>query len=125
MADFEFDLSVPSIEQHLELKPGDVRLALRGLHSVIKVPTDAYPEVGHHWQDIAVTWTAHHASFLDFLREPTRSGEFCIGCLDHRENLVRCVLRAFSFYDAPLRNHTGDVAWYRPPNPPEMIPKYY
>jgi hypothetical protein len=61
----KLDLSVPHIERLLELEPGDVQLMLRGLHSLIKVDGD----------DVIV----YHASFLDFLNDPTRSGMFYVG----------------------------------------------
>ncbi|KAJ7794495.1 hypothetical protein B0H14DRAFT_2181389, partial [Mycena olivaceomarginata] len=55
----KFNLAIPVIEQLLELKPGDFRLTLRGLHSLVKIDEDNI--------------TVHHASFLDFLDDPTRS----------------------------------------------------
>ncbi|KAJ7431365.1 hypothetical protein B0H11DRAFT_1625502, partial [Mycena galericulata] len=72
----KIDLRVSTIEKLLELKPGDVRLIFRGLHSVIRVP---------EYDD---KMDVYHASFLDFLEDPTRSGLFYIGSL-HRTNLVR------------------------------------
>ncbi|KAJ7093776.1 hypothetical protein C8R44DRAFT_564983, partial [Mycena epipterygia] len=63
-----FKLSPRHIEQLLELQPGDVRLVLRDLHSVLYIPA----EDGMASDPIAV----HHMSFRDFLDDPTRSGAF-------------------------------------------------
>ncbi|KAJ7085042.1 hypothetical protein C8R44DRAFT_539931, partial [Mycena epipterygia] len=56
----KINLTVANIEKLLGLKPGDVELALHGLHSLVKILYD---------RDL----TVHHASFLDFLNDPTRS----------------------------------------------------
>ncbi|KAJ7248303.1 hypothetical protein C8J57DRAFT_1672739 [Mycena rebaudengoi] len=54
---FEFQLHAGGIEQLLELKPGDVQLILRGLHSVLCIPE---PEDDNDRED----WiSVHHASF--------------------------------------------------------------
>ncbi|KAJ7266523.1 hypothetical protein C8J57DRAFT_1015380, partial [Mycena rebaudengoi] len=60
------------------LKPGDVRLILRGLHSILRIPeprNDNGPQ-----EPISV----HHASFRDFLNDQSRSGEFYVGGLQHQ-----------------------------------------
>ncbi|KAJ7489211.1 hypothetical protein FB451DRAFT_1362173 [Mycena latifolia] len=80
-----FSLFVPAIEQLLELQLGDVRLALRDLQSVIRVPADDYSYL-----------TLHHESFRDFLQNSTRSGPFCVSDLGHRTDLARCILKVFS-----------------------------
>ncbi|KAJ7804434.1 hypothetical protein B0H14DRAFT_1617282 [Mycena olivaceomarginata] len=82
-----FDLSVYEIEQLLELETGDVRLFLRDLHSVIKLPDE---------DDVNMAVYAHHASFLDFLDNPSRSGSFCVGSSQCRTNLTYHILKAFS-----------------------------
>ncbi|KAJ6566163.1 hypothetical protein B0H19DRAFT_707208 [Mycena capillaripes] len=74
------------IEQLLELNPGDIGLSLRRLHSVFQVPSDG--------SRISV----HHASFWDFLRDPSRSGEFCVGAFQRIE-LARSVLKTFAYVD--------------------------
>jgi hypothetical protein len=90
----QLDLDVPHIEQLLELKPGDVRLVLHGLHSIVKMDTV----------------TVHHASFLDFLDNPTRSGMFYAGP-QQRADFACYLLKAFSYkYDNPFINRTGPVA---------------
>ncbi|KAJ7035191.1 hypothetical protein C8F04DRAFT_1233840 [Mycena alexandri] len=81
----KFNLSISYIEQLLEWKPGDVRLALRGLSSVIKIPEDNTDGL-----------TVHHASFLDFLQDPIRAGTFYIGASHHRADLARHILKAYS-----------------------------
>ncbi|KAF7362793.1 putative nwd2 protein [Mycena venus] len=74
------------IEQLLELNPGDIGLSLRRLHSVFQVPSDG--------SRISV----HHASFWDFLHDPSRSGEFCVSTLQRIE-LARSVLKTFACGD--------------------------
>ncbi|KAF7336334.1 putative nwd2 protein [Mycena venus] len=92
----KWNLKVPHIEQLLEIKPGDVHLTLRGLHSIIKVDGDYI--------------IADHASFLDFLTSSTRSGMFYVGP-QQRTDLASQILKAFSYkYDDPLLNRIGPVA---------------
>ncbi|KAJ7021822.1 hypothetical protein C8F04DRAFT_259065 [Mycena alexandri] len=83
-----FSLRVAHIEQLLELKPGDLRLTLHGLHSVILVPEE--PETN-------MDLTVHHVSFRDFLGDPARSGAFYVGDPWHRADLARKILKAFSY----------------------------
>ncbi|KAF8991628.1 hypothetical protein BDQ17DRAFT_1370567 [Cyathus striatus] len=61
------------IEQLLNLKPGHLRLALEGLHSLLYIPQ--FSSLG--------TWDRpeprlHHASLEDFLRDKSRSHEYFI-----------------------------------------------
>ncbi|KAJ7105239.1 hypothetical protein C8R44DRAFT_886731 [Mycena epipterygia] len=101
----KFNLTVEHIEQLLELKPGDVQLALRGLHSLVEI--SRVPGSIREGDDIV---TIHHASFLDFLKDPTRSGRFYINS-HHHKNLARQILKAFSYkYEDPALNHSGPVA---------------
>ncbi|KAJ7678051.1 hypothetical protein DFH06DRAFT_565131 [Mycena polygramma] len=90
----KFHLSILHIEQLLELRSGDAHLILRHLHSVLDVPQHAPARI-----------MVHHASFLDFLEDPTRSGEFHIGD-PQRMDLARRILKAFS-----LNVDSGHVAW--------------
>jgi hypothetical protein len=54
--------------------------------------------------------TVHHASFLDFLDNPTRSGMFYVGPQQHTD-LACYILKAFSYnYDNTLWNRSGPVA---------------
>ncbi|KAJ7678046.1 hypothetical protein DFH06DRAFT_565034 [Mycena polygramma] len=92
----KFNLSSIHIEQLLELQPDDAGLILRHLHSVLDVPRHAHARI-----------TAHHASFLDFLGDPTRSGVFHIDELQ-RANLARRILNTLSSEIAPSTDH---VAW--------------
>jgi hypothetical protein len=96
-----FPLSVTSIEQLLELEPGDIPLVLRGLHSVIKLPEDNNEGI----------LSFHHASFPDFLQDPTRAGIFYVGGCQHQTDLSRHILKAFSYkHDDPSLNQHGYVA---------------
>ncbi|KAJ6551271.1 hypothetical protein B0H19DRAFT_1263941 [Mycena capillaripes] len=96
-----FYLSAPRIEQLLELEPGDVRLALRGLHSVVNFPEPEYFSI-----------YIHHASFSDFLQDSRRAGEFYVSSDQHRTDLARHILNAFSYkHDNASLNQSGHVAW--------------
>ncbi|KAJ7678013.1 hypothetical protein DFH06DRAFT_564613 [Mycena polygramma] len=90
----KFNLSGLHIEQLLELQPGDAHLILRHLHSVLNVPQDTGQQI-----------TVHHASFLDFLDDPTRSQAFHIG-ESQKTNLVHHILKALSLDVDP-----DHVAW--------------
>jgi hypothetical protein len=78
-------LNLQQIGQLLELQTGDLRLILRGLHSVIHVPERDWGQV-----------SAHHASFLDFLDDPLRSGPFYIGSPQCRTDLAFQLLKMMS-----------------------------
>ncbi|KAJ7252282.1 hypothetical protein C8J57DRAFT_1077537 [Mycena rebaudengoi] len=101
----DLQLTVPHIEQLLELEPGDVRLLLHGLHSVISVSQgDVYDKDDYV--------TVHHASFRDFLNDPARSGPFYVGNFHHHIDLASHILKALSYtYNDPSLNHNGHVAW--------------
>ncbi|KAJ7678009.1 hypothetical protein DFH06DRAFT_564570 [Mycena polygramma] len=90
----KFNLSGPHIEQLLELRPGDACLIFRHLHSVLNVPQNTGQQI-----------TVHHASFLDFLNDPIRSGTFHIG-ESQRINLASHILKALSLDVDP-----DHVAW--------------
>ncbi|KAJ7678025.1 hypothetical protein DFH06DRAFT_1465829 [Mycena polygramma] len=92
----KFNLSGLHIEQLLEFQPGDARLILRHLHSVLDIPRDAGKRI-----------SVHHASFLDFLDDPTRSGVFHIGELQ-RTNLAHHILKGLSL---EIDSSTDHVAW--------------
>jgi hypothetical protein len=92
------------IEQLLELEQGDVRLALRGLHSVIKLE-------GGISGDWSKEISFHHASFRDFLQDPGRAGIFYVGGCSHRTDLSHQILKAFSYrYRDPVQNQRGHVS---------------
>ncbi|KAJ7118199.1 hypothetical protein C8R44DRAFT_878826 [Mycena epipterygia] len=99
----KFDLRVDRIEMLLELKPGDIGLALRGLHSLVAIRFSDW--------DGGEFVTVHHASFLDFLNDPTRSGLFYINS-QHRSDLARQILKAFSYkYEDSSLNQSRPTAW--------------
>jgi hypothetical protein len=92
----KWNLTIPHIEQLLELKPGDFQLTLRGLHSLVKINGDNV--------------TVHHASFLDFLDNPTRSRMFCVS-FQQRTHLACQTLKALSYkYNDLFVNSSGPVA---------------
>ncbi|KAF8144624.1 hypothetical protein K438DRAFT_577332 [Mycena galopus ATCC 62051] len=62
-----FSLAPDIIDELCGLAPGDTRLLLRGLHSVLEVPED---------EGRVRRITTHHASFLDFLKNERRSQQF-------------------------------------------------
>ncbi|KAJ7437405.1 hypothetical protein FB451DRAFT_1305732 [Mycena latifolia] len=96
----KFNLRVSVLERLLELKPGDLQLILRGLQSVIDL-------IEHDDSRIIV----HHASFFDFLHDPTRSGPFYPDP-QHRTDLARHLLKAFSYKKNDISvNQTGHFAW--------------
>lgn len=82
--------STVGIERLLELESGDVHLFLRDLHSVIKITED---------QINGCFLSVHHASFLDFLDDASRSGPFCVGSSPCRNIVTRHILRAYSYED--------------------------
>jgi hypothetical protein len=94
----DLNLRVRHIEQLLELKPGDVRLVLRGLHSLLYISDND-------------RITFHHASFPDFLNKPTRSGPFYVGGKE-RANLASQILKALAYtHEDSYLNRQGHVAW--------------
>ncbi|KAJ7918034.1 hypothetical protein B0H13DRAFT_1607901 [Mycena leptocephala] len=99
-------LSIGYIEQLLDLEQGDLRLALRGLHSVI---SGLKGDSSDDWSS-GLRLTFHHASFHDFLQDPGRAGIFYVGGL-HRTDLSHQILKAFSYmYQDPVQNQRGHVS---------------
>jgi hypothetical protein len=95
------------IEQLLELEHGDVRLALRGLHSVIS----GLEENRSDAQSPNLWLNFHHASFHDFLQDPGRAGIFYVGGCSHGTDVSRHILKAFSYmYQDPAQNQCGHVS---------------
>jgi hypothetical protein len=92
-------LTFLQIEHLLELQPGDVRLILRALHSVLGIPSDS---------DVI---SAHHASFLDFLKVPQRSSIFHID-LENHINIVRAILKLLPDDNHWLDTPDDPLAWY-------------
>jgi hypothetical protein len=116
----KLELSACYIEQLLELEPGDTRLVLRGLHSVINIPDH---EDNGYWgeadegleeflclkKDTFVQ--VHHSSFCDFLQNPQRAGIFSVGSGSHRTDLCCHILKAFSYIHDDPSLVRGHVAW--------------
>ncbi|KAJ7280872.1 hypothetical protein C8J57DRAFT_1564156, partial [Mycena rebaudengoi] len=84
-----FRLTPTGAEQLLELNPGDVRLALRNLHCLFKVP-EIEDDVWH------IEISVYHASLQEFLNNSTRAGVFYVGDPEHRVDMARRVLKALS-----------------------------
>ncbi|KAF7355803.1 NACHT domain-containing protein [Mycena venus] len=80
-----FQLHPDAVDELCGLAPGDTRLLLRGLHSVLGVPEGSDDTI-----------SIHHASFRDFLRNERRSQQFYVDSLDHRMNLARAFLKLCS-----------------------------
>ncbi|KAF7325366.1 putative nwd2 protein [Mycena sanguinolenta] len=88
---FEFRLGTGDIDKLFGLAQGETRLILRGLHSVLNVPSDD-----------KYTIYSHHASFGDFLRNPDRSANFCVSILNNQISLARSLLQ---YYAGPFQHH--------------------
>ncbi|KAJ7910477.1 hypothetical protein B0H13DRAFT_1615590, partial [Mycena leptocephala] len=99
----KISLSIGYGEQLLELEEGEVRLALRGLHSVISgLEGDSSAERMMYF---------HHASFRDFLLDSGRAGIFYVGSSSHRRDLSHNILKTFSYrYQDPSQNRCGHVS---------------
>ncbi|KAJ7629061.1 hypothetical protein FB45DRAFT_1029111 [Roridomyces roridus] len=80
-------LSIRHIAQLLHLEAGDIRLTMRGLHSVFEIDSN----------DDSKRITPRHASFRDFLVSKERSSDFYIGSLSHRFELARAMLGVLSY----------------------------
>ncbi|KAJ7744858.1 hypothetical protein B0H16DRAFT_984576 [Mycena metata] len=95
------------VEQLLKLRMGDCHLILRGLHSIISVPEEG--------ADVDFVCAEYHASFSDFLNNPTRSGAFFVGGTQQRMDLAGHILNALSYknsdYPLPPQYAGRHVAW--------------
>ncbi|KAJ7694977.1 hypothetical protein B0H14DRAFT_2650748 [Mycena olivaceomarginata] len=80
-----FGLGTSEIDRLFGLAEGETQLLLRGLHSVFNVPRDDEDGI-----------FSHHASFVDFLRNPGRSGNFCVGTLNRKISLARSLLQIYA-----------------------------
>ncbi|KAJ7755426.1 hypothetical protein B0H16DRAFT_715057 [Mycena metata] len=92
-------LDPPQLDYILGLKPGDTKLILRGLHSVLKVPSN----------DEGWSISFHHTSFLDFLQAQERSLNFHLSgesCL----KVAQAILTAAS--DESIPRPEGFNPWY-------------
>ncbi|KAJ7450419.1 hypothetical protein FB451DRAFT_722387 [Mycena latifolia] len=97
-------LSTENIEKLLGLDPGDVKLTLRRLLSLLLVPQNQTHFI-----------CLHHKSFRDFLLDSNRSGKFHLGPKQCKD-LARSILRALSHSPAkkarPSLNCVGWVIGY-------------
>ncbi|KAJ7209938.1 hypothetical protein C8J57DRAFT_1733707 [Mycena rebaudengoi] len=94
----QFHMDASQIDQLLKLQPGDTVLALRGLHSLIDHP---------EWSILRF----EHASFADFLCNPTRSGKYYVGGLTPSLDLTRLILNALSLNDDKHVNPSWSDQW--------------
>ncbi|KAJ6471473.1 hypothetical protein C8R45DRAFT_836390, partial [Mycena sanguinolenta] len=76
-----FDLAVATIDRLFGYVKGETCLLLRGLHSVLNIPSNDEKKI-----------SSHHASFLDFLNNPSRSRNFHVGGLKQKIELARSLL---------------------------------
>ncbi|KAF8201233.1 hypothetical protein K438DRAFT_641333 [Mycena galopus ATCC 62051] len=93
-----FECTIGHIEQLLQLEPGDVKLTLRALQSLVYTSEsgsnhDNWLSDGHIF--------FHHASFHDFLQDPQRAGIYYIGSVARRHDLSCQILKAFSYNSHP------------------------
>ncbi|KAJ6479139.1 hypothetical protein C8R45DRAFT_906354 [Mycena sanguinolenta] len=86
-----FRVHPEGIDQLFGFAEGESRLLLRGLHSLLDVPSASDDD--EYSLDDKQSISSHHASFGDFLRNPARSGEFCVGTLNRRISLARSLLQ--------------------------------
>ena len=88
IAAFDAKTLIPAvIEDILQMEKGDVMLVLRCLSSLI-----AFVDERHLWEIVNVG-SVHftHASFGDYLEDPSRSGPFHINKEDHKNQaIIRC-----------------------------------
>ncbi|KAF7348943.1 putative nwd2 protein [Mycena venus] len=93
------------VDELLSVEPGTVELILCPLHSVLQIVKEKY---------MPPVIQVHHASFLDFLKDETRSLSFYVGSAEHKTKLGHSILRALSYtYDNPQRNLADlDLYWY-------------
>ncbi|KAJ7450816.1 hypothetical protein FB451DRAFT_1101663 [Mycena latifolia] len=97
------------IDQLLELDAGNTALALRALYSLIRGPSNRNMlDDDLNSSRCKISW--HHASFGDFLRDPTRAGNFHVGGVEAQTDLARSILKAIS--SVACCEHVGwDINW--------------
>jgi hypothetical protein len=96
---FNWRLSCDRIDELLGLETGDTALSLRGLHSVVTFRHDPGRS------------GFSHASFSDFLRDPSRSGNFYIGDSIGLAKLARLVFTELGYmYEDPIKNRNTPIA---------------
>ncbi|KAK6969025.1 NACHT domain-containing protein [Favolaschia claudopus] len=100
-ADYTTRLSITQIGQLLGLKPTEILLMIRRLHSLIEIKIEDRPDRPAGQQYLSV----YHASFLDFLSDPSRSRRFHFSDED-RQNLATDTLEALSWLCPTIRART-------------------
>ncbi|KAF7377491.1 AAA-16 domain-containing protein [Mycena sanguinolenta] len=110
----KLNLLIGHIEQLLGLEPGDVRLTLRGMQSLV-FPEDPSLMFGKS-RDNRDDWSfesriyVYHASFYDFLQDPRRAGIFYTDCDSCKTDLLRCIFRKYSYQS--ISTKTDHLVWY-------------
>ncbi|KAJ7020319.1 hypothetical protein C8F04DRAFT_1275220 [Mycena alexandri] len=79
-----------AIDLLLDLRRGTSRLALHGLHSLLKVPP-----VGT-WFSFRDRVEVLHASFADYLADPRRSAGWCVSLPWLHSDILHCMIRLLS-----------------------------
>ncbi|KAJ6586125.1 hypothetical protein B0H19DRAFT_925859, partial [Mycena capillaripes] len=94
-----FQMTPSQIEAILGMEPGDAELSLRGLHSVVQ---------RNEWEKLEII----HASFRDFLCNPSRAGSFYVGDSADLQNLALLILTELSYmYEDTTKNRTDLIGW--------------
>jgi hypothetical protein len=79
------------LDEILDVVPGSVRFALRGVHSLLFIPDSDKHRI-----------RLHHASLHDFLFNPNRAGKFFLNTAQHNKALwLRCCSIVRSSFDSP------------------------
>ncbi|KAJ7872841.1 hypothetical protein B0H14DRAFT_2344574 [Mycena olivaceomarginata] len=92
---FPSQFSLGDMNELLGLEPGTVELIIRPLHSVLNMSAVLSED----------SLGVHHASFLDFLKDETRSSGFYVGSTAHKAKLGQLILKALAYtYDDPRKN---------------------
>ncbi|KAF8140720.1 hypothetical protein K438DRAFT_699803 [Mycena galopus ATCC 62051] len=94
----DFECTVSRIEQLLQLEPGDVKLTLRALQSLVYTSESGSNHA--NWRSDGHIFF-HHASFHDFLQDPQRAGIYYIGSVARRHDLSCHIIKAFSYNSRP------------------------
>ncbi|KAJ7663212.1 hypothetical protein DFH06DRAFT_1189641 [Mycena polygramma] len=98
-----FKLSNSDMDVVLQLETGDTRLCLRRLHSVIGIDTRGFP-------------VFFHASFSDFLGDPSRAGDFYIGDSPDVQ-VAKDIFKVMGYnYEDPTKNRNGPLGLSVCPN---------
>ncbi|KAJ7629177.1 hypothetical protein DFH06DRAFT_722148 [Mycena polygramma] len=104
------DVQPPQIDTLLRLLPGDTELCLRPLPSLIEAGNRGIRFV--------------HASFSDFLHQPSRAGDFHTGDLPGLVDLLRLILTELGYnYEDPTRNRNGSVSFHLDSSLGSLLPQ--